>query len=97
VSVRRLPLLLLVLLACGTSLPVVTPLDAQRAGVAEAELNQGRKLYGARCSVCHAPHAPKEFKPGEWPALVAEMKERAKITDAEQAQIERYLVTLSQQ
>ena len=54
-----------------------------------------RTLYGARCSVCHAPHQPSEFPADRWPSLVEEMRERSKIDPAEQSLIERYLVTMA--
>jgi mono/diheme cytochrome c family protein len=94
VAVRSaLPLLLLA--ACGVSLPVATALDAQRAGVSVDELTRGRRIYSSRCSVCHAPHAPGEFPAARWPSLVAEMRERSKISADEEAAIERYLVTMA--
>jgi mono/diheme cytochrome c family protein len=100
--VGRFAWVLVLLLAptCGLSLPVATPTDVQRAqarypGVTSAELERGRTLYGARCSVCHAPHSPTEFTADRWPTLVGEMRERAKLDDTEQALIERYLVTMA--
>jgi mono/diheme cytochrome c family protein len=52
---------------------------------------QGVVLYRKKCGACHRPYAPSEIKPGEWEKTIAEMKKRAKLTDAEVAEIRSYV------
>jgi mono/diheme cytochrome c family protein len=52
---------------------------------------QGVVLYRKKCGACHRPYAPSEIKPGEWEKTIAEMKTRAKLTDAEIAEIRSYV------
>lgn len=98
----RPPLLLLLLaaLGCAGQLPPPTEADALRAsarypGTTVADLTEGRRLYVERCSGCHALVRPQAKGPDEWPKLVAEMTERAKLPEATAQQIVRYLVVAS--
>ena len=87
--------------ACATpALPTAQSADAERAatrypGITAAELNRGRELYGARCSVCHRPVAPSAIDAAAWPRHLMEMKDRAGLTPDETATIERYLLTMA--
>lgn len=89
------------LAACGRpQLPPVTPNDAARVstqwpGITVARLESGRTLYNARCSSCHLPVSPHEINAAEWPRHVAEMKERANLSDDDAVTIERYLITIA--
>src|SRR5215475_14195046 len=80
---------------CGGALPVATEGDAARAGVALAELQQGRSLVAARCSGCHRAPQPAERKIGEWPKLIDEMSRRAHVDGSERQAIQLYLVTMA--
>ncbi len=87
--------------ACAaTTLPVATETDATRArdrfpGVTAMDLAHGRKLYQGRCGACHRPVQPAAVPPAEWPGRVHEMQQRAHLSEAEAALVERYLVTMS--
>jgi mono/diheme cytochrome c family protein len=52
---------------------------------------QGVVLYRKKCGACHRPYAPSEIRPAEWEKTFAEMKRRAKLTDAEVAEIRAYV------
>lgn len=92
----RGPLLLLVVGACAAAeVPQPTVLDANRTGIALEQLQQGRALYLDKCTRCHTAVGPKTIRGAEWPAHVAEMSERAKLTQADHDLIVRYLVTVA--
>ena len=80
---------------CGGALPVATPVDAARAGVALAELQQGRSLVAAKCSGCHRTPQPAEHRSGEWPRMIDEMSRRAHVDRGERQAIQDYLVTMA--
>jgi len=98
--VRRLALLSLLAVGCAGQLPPPTEADVLRAstrypGVTVADLTRGRKLYVQHCSGCHALVRPQTKAPDEWPKLVAEMTERAKLDQPTVQEIVRYLVVAS--
>src|SRR6201999_1110800 len=62
---------------CGGTLPVATAGDAARAGVALAELQQGRSLVASKCSGCHRTPLPTEHRSEDWPKMIEEMSQRA--------------------
>jgi hypothetical protein len=80
---------------CGGALPVATPVDAARAGVALAELQQGRSLVAAKCSGCHRTPQPAEHRSAEWPRMIDEMSRRAHVEGGERQAIQDYLVTMA--
>jgi len=80
---------------CGGALPVVTPVDAARSGVALAELQQGRSLVAAKCSGCHRTPQPAEHRSMEWPRMIDEMSRRAHVDSGERQAIQDYLVTMA--
>ena len=81
--------------ACGGALPVATPVDAARSGVALAELQQGRSLVAAKCSSCHRTPQPTELRSDEWPRMIDEMSQRAHVESSERQAIRDYLVTMA--
>ena len=84
------------LAACATSAPpAVTAGDAARSHTSMAQLEHGRSLYMARCSVCHLPVAPRAKPAAEWPGHVAEMQTRAHLTPDEASLVKQYLVTIA--
>lgn len=89
------------LAACaGVALPVATDVDATRArdrypDVTAMDLAHGRQLYQGRCGACHRPVTPSAVPSDEWPRHVRKMTPRARLSDAEAALVERYLVTMS--
>jgi cytochrome c5 len=80
---------------CGGALPVATPVDAARSGVALAELQQGRSLVAAKCSSCHRTPQPDEHRSAEWPRMIDEMSRRAHIDGSERQAIQDYLITMA--
>ena len=87
--------------ACaGRAIPVAGPADVARAaerypGVTEADLASGRTLFASHCGACHAPPAPTSKAADVWPGEIHEMKERARLDDAQARLVERYLVTMA--
>jgi mono/diheme cytochrome c family protein len=64
-------------------------------GTTLADLQRGRELYLARCTGCHQPILPHQFSAKEWPAHVAEMRERAHLASSEADLMVRFLVTMA--
>jgi mono/diheme cytochrome c family protein len=97
---HRFILTALLLAGCAAQLPPPTEADALRGsalypGLTLGDLAQGRQRYVQHCSGCHALVRPEQKSAAEWPKMVVEMKERAKLSDAETAEIARYLVVAS--
>jgi cytochrome c5 len=82
-------------LGCGGALPVATPVDAARSGVALAELQQGRSLVASKCSGCHRTPLPTEHSSDEWPKMIEEMSQRAHVDGQERQAMRDYLVTMA--
>lgn len=59
-----------------------------------AELQQGRSLYLSNCGGCHRLYSPLEHTEQEWQKLLPEMIGEAKLGEAEQDLIFKYLVTV---
>jgi mono/diheme cytochrome c family protein len=93
--------MLLFAIGCAAGIPHPTEAQVGRAqgrwpATSLASLEQGRDLYLRRCSGCHTPIAPAARAAGDWPGLVEEMAERAKLGDDEQTLVVRYLVTAAE-
>ena len=50
-----------------------------------------RRLYEARCGVCHVPYPKDEHTAAEWPEVLDVMGPRAGLTKAQRARLLRYL------
>ena len=87
----RAALALLALLGCAT-LPEPTPLDAERTGLPLARLAEGRRLTLNRCGSCHRPLMPAELSAARWTEELAEMGERAKLSDEDERLVLDYLL-----
>ena len=86
--------------ACAGGLPAPSAVDAERVagrwpGVRAADLEQGRSLYAARCSRCHALYEPGAYPAAHWEGAVHEMRTRAGLNDSEERFIVQYLVSVS--
>ena len=89
-------LLLVAMAACARrSPPQVTAFDAERGNVELAELQQGRKLLLGKCAGCHKTPMPNDHSPAEWPKMIAEMANRAKLDPNQTRLIEKYLVVMN--
>ncbi len=92
----------LVLGACGASAVVhPTAKDAEWAsakwpGTTVDELETGRALYTSKCVGCHRLPDPNAKTPEQWPTVVDEMAERAKLTAADRDLMLRYLSSASE-
>ena len=62
------------------------------AGADLAVLHAGRKLYVSKCGSCHTLVLPEKHTNTQWPALVASMEARSKITPDESKLILNYLL-----
>ena len=87
---------LVITAACRPAPPVVTAVDADRAHVELAQLQEGRSLLIHKCTGCHATPLPTEVPYGSWPEKLVEMSERARLDPPQRALIEQYLVTMAQ-
>lgn len=78
-------------LAAGT-LAVLAALSACASDISRFDGPDGdRRFYEARCGLCHVPHLPSEFAPGEWPRLVDDMAGRAGLTRTQRERVLAYL------
>lgn len=89
---------MLILVCCGCTAmpPPVTAVDAERAHVVLADLQQGRDLLVARCGGCHAVPLPADLERAKWPSKVDEMSARAGLAPAQRELVAQYLVAMDQ-
>jgi cytochrome c5 len=84
--------------ACARrSPPQVTVVDAERANVQLADLQQGRKLLLGKCAGCHKTPMPMDHTVAEWPKMIDEMAERSKLDMRQRDLILKYLVVMREQ
>jgi hypothetical protein len=87
-------LLVIVLGGCTAMPPPVTAVDAERAHVMLADLQQGRDLLVGKCGGCHAVPLPADLERAKWPSKVDEMSARAGLVPSQRELIAQYLVTM---
>ena len=46
-----------------------------------------RRLYEARCGICHVPFAREHYMPEEWPGILDEMGPRAGLTRSQRERV----------
>ena len=94
---KRFALSVVALVACARPTPpTATALDADRAHVELAELEQGRALLVRKCSgSCHQVPLPIQHTAAEWPVKLGEMAERAGLDGTQRRLVEQYLVTMA--
>jgi hypothetical protein len=80
---------------CSGGPPTATPLDASRAHLELADLQNGRSLLVAKCGGCHRPPMPADHGATEWPVRLDEMATRANLDFMQRHLIEQYLVTMA--
>ena len=56
------------------------------------EMEDGKKLYVSNCVSCHAMKNPSDFTAAQWNNILPSMSRKAKIDDATQASIKKYLL-----
>ena len=54
-----------------------------------------RRLYEARCGVCHVPYPREEHDPADWPKVVDMMGPRAGLTKSQRERVLSYLTRTS--
>lgn len=86
--------------ACTAALRTATPNDLPAAstrwpGTTLEDLGRGRASYVAKCSGCHTLYMPEFHSAGDWPDSVKSMAERSRLTETDETDILRFLVTLS--
>lgn len=98
----RLALLFVAVLsaACAAALRHAAPADVallapRWPGTTVADLERGRTLYVLRCSGCHTLLLPATRRPQEWPRLVDEMAEKARLKPGERDDVVRFLVAVA--
>ncbi|MES2429968.1 MAG: hypothetical protein V4556_03465 [Bacteroidota bacterium] len=72
----------------STTTPTETPAPMV---VAETNIASGRITYEAKCGRCHALPIPQNFTATRWVGLVDWMAPKAKLTDAEKANVLAYV------
>jgi cytochrome c5 len=65
-------------------------LDTMNDELSETELN-GKTLFENRCGTCHRLYKPAEFSEKEWGPILLRMQRKARMTDAEIAQVQAYV------
>lgn len=91
---------LLLLAACTASrFPAPTQADADRVatkfpGVSLNQLTTGKANYEQYCGSCHKLEAPGNYTEEAWHKIVPKMAVKAKIDEATEQNILRYLVTM---
>lgn len=81
---------MIMIVACSQSLYIPTLETVSNTHELE-DMTIGRKLYIDNCGGCHNLYRPEKFSADHWHHEMVEMKEDAKITDAEAALILKYL------
>jgi hypothetical protein len=95
VAVGPLLIALGMLAGCGMSPPPATAIDASRAHVELADLQQGRSLLVSKCGGCHRTPLPADHRGEAWPEKIDDMSARAKLDVTQRHLIEEYLVTMA--
>lgn len=75
--------------------PLATSVDAQRANVELASLQEGRSLLLRKCGGCHRAPLPRQHAAAAWPRKLDEMSARANLDGLQRRAIEQYLVVMA--
>ena len=87
--------LITLVLACSQSLYIPTAETVTNDQLLQ-DLTVGRKLYIQSCGSCHNLYKPEKFTADKWEHEIDEMKDDAKISDAEAALILKYVTGYTQ-
>ena len=77
----------------GTCLLLAAGLAASCASVYPPGPEGDRRLYEAKCGMCHVPFHPSEYTPEEWPEIVAQFAPRAGLTKAQRVRVLQHLTS----
>ena len=89
-----------ILAGCAAAVPHPDVADERRAagrwpGTTIDDLERGRSLFVDRCAGCHDLPRPDQKSADEWPGLVADMADGARLSRADRDLVARYLSTES--
>ncbi|MEK7413726.1 MAG: hypothetical protein AAB263_10480 [Planctomycetota bacterium] len=84
------------LAACGTTVPRVDADWAARAGLPQAQLEEGRRLYIASCTGCHPLYPAATHNLAGWTATMRIMGTKARLEAPARAAIVTYLGAAAQ-
>jgi len=92
--------LVLLVAACGGSIPHATDAQLQRAqqrwpGTTRAALDRGRDVYVTSCSGCHNLYRPAKLTSAKLPSILKTMAPRAKLAPPDAELVLRYLVAVA--
>ncbi len=77
-----------------TSVAALVVLHAVGAAeLSPTELQDGRKLYTAKCAKCHKFYDPAKYDDEPWRTWMAKMSKKAKLKPAQAELLSRYLGT----
>lgn len=90
----------LFIISCAGSVPEPSVQQIQWAsarwpGIGAGELSEGREEYIEKCSGCHSLKVPSNYTEEEWMPIFKKMSRKAKLTDAENETIWRYISTMA--
>ncbi|HEX2963199.1 MAG TPA: hypothetical protein VHO43_15480 [Ignavibacteriales bacterium] len=93
-------LLGLFIASCASSLPEPSVQQVQWAsarwpGIGAGELSESRQMYIEKCSGCHSLKVPSDYTEEEWEPVFKKMSRKAKLTDAENEKIWKYISTMA--
>lgn len=75
----------------GVAPPVTPALLQAGRGADAATLEQGRRIFTTTCAACHSVDPPRKYGGAEWRQIVADMRERSKLTAGREAALLAYL------
>jgi mono/diheme cytochrome c family protein len=83
--------------ACTNLEVAVPPVTTLRArGGHSAILESGRRIYLEKCSRCHVAEPVRDYPAARWPGIIADMGERAKLSEEQHRQVLAYVLAASQ-
>ncbi len=86
-----IPVAATLLSGCVVAPPVTPRMLASAGGVSERVLNEGRELYGGRCTHCHAPDPIWKYSIPRWREITEDMAPRSKLRPEQKAALLAYL------
>lgn len=91
---KRFSLILITILFAGTvSLFASSPTDSLKIKTTVDTISSGKQLYSTSCIRCHQLSEPSKYTAKQWPVIVDNMQNKAKISDIQKAIILRYLLS----
>ena len=93
-TLRAVALVIASMAAACTNLEVAVPpvatLGARSSDT--ATLETGRHIYLEHCTRCHVAEPVRDFPASRWPAIISDMAERSKLSEAQQRQVLAYVL-----